>query len=284
MELREEEAQKKAKSVLGGVIQRVSRILNERLGRATKEEAAVSDLDEFDPDDPDLLLRPSDNILSRRDSRCIIMDAFELGREFPEVEIDPRLVFDNPTIEQLSQAIVDLPTAQRTKSLASQSTAHPNSSHEMAPFTQLTAGGDMPVMSAPYRVTDTAGMRFSRMTDGMECIRIPENTARIGDDSMQSGNDNEGPSHEVRLSGFLMDIEPVSMGAYARFLNIVQPTQDELFDWCLLPAEDARCCHIPLTLGETGWQARIACETQMWQIIADVLAASFVCISHPCAR
>ena len=53
------------------------------------------------------------------DSRCIIMDAFELGREFPEVEIDPRLVFDNPTIEQLSQAIVDLPKAQRTKSVES---------------------------------------------------------------------------------------------------------------------------------------------------------------------
>ena len=47
------------------------------------------------------------------------MDAFELGREFPEVEIDPRLVFDNPTIEQLSQAIVDLPKTQRTKSVES---------------------------------------------------------------------------------------------------------------------------------------------------------------------
>lgn len=57
--------------------------------------------------------------------RCIIMDAFELGREFPEVEIDPRLVFDNPTIESLSQAIVDLPKTQRTKSVESASTAQP---------------------------------------------------------------------------------------------------------------------------------------------------------------
>lgn len=47
------------------------------------------------------------------------MDAFELGRTFPEVEIDPRLVFDNPTIEQLSQAIVDLPKTERTKSVES---------------------------------------------------------------------------------------------------------------------------------------------------------------------
>lgn len=51
-----------------------------------------------------------------------------------------------------------------------------------------------------------------------------------------------------------MDIEPVSLGAYARFLNIAKPNQDQLFDWCLLPAGDARCCHLPLTLGEDGWQ------------------------------
>ena len=256
MEIPETEAQEKAQAVLDGVLQKVSRILNERAGQGVEEEKAMSEPPEFDPNDPDLLLRPSDNILTRRDSRCIIMDAFELGREFPDVEIDPRLVFDNPTIEQLSQAIVDLPKSQRTKSLESQSTAHPHASYDMAPFTQMTTGGDVPITtSSPYQVIDTSGARFSRVTDGMECIRIPESTARIGDDSMQSGRDNEGPSHEVQLTGFLIDIEPVSMGAFARFLNIAQPTQDQLFDWCLLPAEDARCCHIPLTLGESGWQA-----------------------------
>lgn len=212
-------------------------------------------MDDFDPNDPDLLLRPSDNILTRRDSRCIIMDAFELGREFPEVDIDPRLVFDNPTIEQLSQAIVDLPKTQRTKSLESQSTAHPHAGHDMAPFTQLTAGA-VAVVSTPYRGIDASGLRFSRATDGMECIRVPGGEVRIGDDSMQSERDNEGPSHPVHLSSFLMDVEPVSMGAFARFLNAAQPTQDELFDWCLLPAEDARCCHIPLTLTESGWQVK----------------------------
>eukprot|EP00439_Symbiodinium_sp_Y106_P066332 s2250_g10.t2 len=254
MEISEAEMQKKAQAVLDGVLQRVSRILNERAGQPAEEEPAA-ELDDFDPNDPDLLLRPSDNILTRRDSRCIIMDAFELGREFPEVDIDPRLVFDNPTIEQLSQAIVDLPKTQRTKSLESQSTAHPHAGHDMAPFTQLTAGA-MAVVSTPYKGIDTSGLRFSRATDGMECIRVPGGEVRIGDDSMQSERDNEGPSHLVHLSSFLMDVEPVSMSAFARFLNAAQPTQDELFDWCLLPAEDARCCHIPLTLTETGWQVK----------------------------
>ncbi|CAE7226557.1 pkn1 [Symbiodinium sp. CCMP2592] len=254
MEISEVEMQKKAQAVLDGVLQRVSRILNERAGQPAEEEPAA-ELDDFDPNDPDLLLRPSDNILTRRDSRCIIMDAFELGREFPEVDIDPRLVFDNPTIEQLSQAIVDLPKTQRTKSLESQSTAHPHAGHDLAPFTQLTAGA-VTVASTPYKAVDTSGLRFSRATDGMECIRVPGGEVRVGDDSMQSERDNEGPSHPVHLSSFLMDVEPVSMGAFARFLNAAQPTQDELFDWCLLPAEDARCCHIPLTLTETGWQVK----------------------------
>lgn len=30
----------------------------------------------------------------------------------------------------------------------------------------------------------------------------------------------------------------------------------ELFDWCLLPVDDPRCCHVPLIEGPEGWQAR----------------------------
>eukprot|EP00434_Breviolum_minutum_P008058 symbB.v1.2.007106.t1/scaffold430.1/size206084/1 len=238
------EMQEKARDVLQGVMEKVSRVLNER---AQEGESL-----DFDLDDPDLPLRPDDDILTRRDSRCIIMDAFELGRTFPEVEIDPRLVFDNPTIEQLSQAIVDLPKTERTKSVESASTAQPGVTLSSVPFTQLTVGD---VAACAYNPVGVS--RYSRSTDGMESILIPAGRARIGDDSScPSARENEGPSHEVELSTFLMDIEPVSLGAYARFLNIAKPNQDQLFDWCLLPAEDARCCHLPLTLGEDGWQAK----------------------------
>eukprot|EP00913_Durusdinium_trenchii_P010613 g9957.t1 len=209
----------------------------------------------YNPDDEDLPLRPTDNILLRRDSRCIIMDAFELGREFPEVEIDPRLVFDNPTIESLSQAIVDLPKTQRTKSVESASTAQPGVTLTSVAFTQITGTGEMAPCS--YRPRGGEASRYYRSTDGMESILLPASMARIGDDTnCPTARENEGPSHVVELSSFLMDIEPVSLGAYARFLNLTQPSQDELFDFCLLPAEDARCCHIPLTLGEEGWQVK----------------------------
>ena len=121
-------------------------------------------------------------------------------------------------------------------------------------FTQITGTGEMAPCS--YRPRGGEASRYYRSTDGMESILLPASMARIGDDTnCPTARENEGPSHVVELSSFLMDIEPVSLGAYARFLNLTQPSQDELFDFCLLPAEDARCCHIPLTLGEEGWQA-----------------------------
>ena len=133
---------------------------------------------------------------------------------------------------------------------AKASTAQPGVTLSSVPFTQLTVGD---VAACAYNPVGVS--RYSRSTDGMESILIPAGRARIGDDSScPSARENEGPSHEVELSTFLMDIEPVSLGAYARFLNSAKPNQDQLFDWCLLPAEDARCCHLPLTLGEDGWQ------------------------------
>ncbi|CAL1129069.1 unnamed protein product [Cladocopium goreaui] len=240
-------------------MQKVSRVLNERTANEEGDAALsrkLSDPTDFDLEDPELLLRPDDNILLRRDSRCIIMDAFELGREFPEVEIDPRLVFDNPTIEQLSQAIVDLPKTQRTKSVESASTAQPGVTLTSVPFTQLTTFTGEVAPCAYHPAGDAS--RYMRSRDGMESVLIPGGQARIGDDtSCPSARENEGPSHMVELSTFLMDIEPVSLGAYARFLNSAKPNQDQLFDWCLLPAEDARCAHLPLTLGEDGWQVKM---------------------------
>ncbi|CAK9004562.1 unnamed protein product [Durusdinium trenchii] len=252
------EMQKKAQDVLEQVMQKVSRVLNERVAQDEADAPALGRImtePVYNPDDEDLPLRPTDNILLRRDSRCIIMDAFELGREFPEVEIDPRLVFDNPTIESLSQAIVDLPKTQRTKSVESASTAQPGVTLTSVAFTQITGTGEMAPCS--YRPRGGEASRYYRSTDGMESILLPASMARIGDDTnCPTARENEGPSHVVELSSFLMDIEPVSLGAYARFLNLTQPSQDELFDFCLLPAEDARCCHIPLTLGEEGWQVK----------------------------
>ena len=104
-------------------------------------------------------------------------------------------------------------------------------------FTQFTELGD-PV---EFQYVSTAIEDiFLRKTDGMECVMIPQARVRIGNDGTHyKAGDNEGPSHEVDLDSFLMDIEPISVGAYARFLNLVNPNEDQLFDWCILPEEDS---------------------------------------------
>ena len=112
-------------------------------------------------------------------------------------------------------------------------------------FTQLTEGEAPEFKYGSTSIEDI----FVRKSDGMECVMIPAARARIGNDGMHyQAGDNEGPSHEVELDAFLMDIEPVCVGAYARFLNLVNPNQDQLSDWCILPEEDrtllqARICY-----------------------------------------
>jgi hypothetical protein len=54
-------------------MQKVSRVLNERTANEEGDAALsrkLSDPTDFDLEDPELLLRPDDNILLRRDSRC----------------------------------------------------------------------------------------------------------------------------------------------------------------------------------------------------------------------
>lgn len=67
----------------------------------------------------------------------------------------------------------------------------------------------------------------------------------------------EQPCHEVELSSFLIDVEPVSVAAYARFLNIVKPGEEALFDWFLLPDHDERRCFVPLHRNKEGlWEPK----------------------------
>ena len=49
----------------------------------------------------------------------------------------------------------------------------------------------------------------------MECVLLPAATAQIGCDATGLARENEQPMHEVRLDSFLVDVEPVSVGAFA---------------------------------------------------------------------
>ena len=77
---------------------------------------------------------------------------------------------------------------------------------------------------------------------------------------------NEQPCHDVPLSTFLMDVEPVSVGAYARFLNLVQPNTEEQRAWFLPAPDDVRLGDCPLELTAEGWCPKAAASAQ-WPMI-----------------
>ena len=60
-----------------------------------------------------------------------------------------------------------------------------------------------------------------RRTDGMLCAAIPAADAVIIGSDRPHASPDERPAHAVRVSPFLIDIEPVSTCAYARFLNSI---------------------------------------------------------------
>jgi len=102
----------------------------------------------------------------------------------------------------------------------------------------------------------------------MECILIPGEEVWIGDGmGERAALPNEQPCHQVNLSSFLMDVEPVSVGAFARFLNHVQPPIDALSDWCLLKESDPRGKYLPLSQDSHGlWEPK-AGISESWPMI-----------------
>lgn len=256
------------------VLAKVSRAVNapfKRVQEPIQTLESDSDDESFPP------IRPRQNILRRCDSAMIMRTNNHLRREFPKKNISPRIIFDNPTIEGITHKLCEdmsvcssdddesggdsLP---EVPPLGNTQSAWPISSQDLKlqPFTQLVLSeSDLVILNSekdvlePYEVVEPG--RYFRRRDGMECILIPAATATIGTDS-EGCSAIEGPSHRVELSSFLMDIEPVSVGAYVRFLNATQPCCEALEDFCQLLNGDDRDCHLPLYYNkDTGlWCAR----------------------------
>lgn len=113
-------------------------------------------------------------------------------------------------------------------------------------------------MSAGMGLYEAVGQAsYFRATDGMECKLLPRASVQVGNTSADAPA-NELPCHHVELSSFLIDVEPVSVGAFARFLNIAQPPPKAQHDWVGLLDGDLRDCHFPLCRNlESGvWEAK----------------------------
>ncbi len=95
---------------------------------------------------------------------------------------------------------------------------------------------------------------FRRSTDGMQCVLVPESSVEIGSGE-EGAQADEQPAHSVRLSEFLIDVEPVSTAAFARFLNSIGEIDDDtLRRWFVLAPEDRRAEHMPIKRRKDRWE------------------------------
>lgn len=102
--------------------------------------------------------------------------------------------------------------------------------------------------------TANGAAQFRRATDGMRCILMPEAEVEIGS-AAEDALPDEQPLHRAGLSEFLIDAEPVSVQAYARFLNSIGPVPTGVLnEWCVLSAEDRRTQHFQLARDGQFWR------------------------------
>ncbi len=151
-------------------------------------------------------------------------------------------------------AALVMQAAQETESRLVQGS--PRSSPVMAaPLAEWTQFVEEPVtldggpLYEPIRGTSDGCKVLRRRTDGMLCIEVP---------SRQTGG----------AGAFLLDREPVSAGAYARFLTAISPVPEQILEeWVLLPNADGRGVHIPIERHGEKWLAKAGCtQLPMWLV------------------
>ncbi len=134
----------------------------------------------------------------------------------------------------------------------------PLPSNPILPFTQLSGrlallSSDAPRFDNP--ALNSIGLKIHRRrSDGMRCLQLPSASVRLGYDGPGAQPD-ETDLHSVWLDSFLIDAEPISTTAYARFLNSIGPIDDAtLGDWFILTPGDKRQAHQMLTRTSEGWR------------------------------
>ncbi len=140
---------------------------------------------------------------------------------------------------------------------------------DLVPFTQLSGvlESNVPAGGPLYEFISRDGsvLIYRRRTDGMRCALLPGGRAIIGSNATDA-LDDEQPVHEVELDAFLIDLEPVTITAFAWFLNSIGPVDaDVLRQWFALDETDRRRVHELLTRDGDRWQPVPGTET--WPMV-----------------
>jgi acyl carrier protein len=114
---------------------------------------------------------------------------------------------------------------------------------------------------------------FQRRTDGMRCVLLPPTPATIGSDEGTVDPDAR-PAHAVLLSAYLIDAEPVSTAAYARFLNDVGPVPDDVrMEWC--GVQDFRRLFFQLEHVDGQWRSLAGTDQHPMVLVSWYGAAAY---------
>jgi sulfatase modifying factor 1 len=148
------------------------------------------------------------------------------------------------------------------------------------PFTQL--GGvpckrewlDGPLYEA-MASTAEGFSQFRRRTDGMRCVLVPAAEVELGS-CASDGSEDEHPKHQVRMDSFLIDAEPVSVSAFARFLNSTgNPGPPGVREWCGVAEDDRRRAHFQLQNGANSWEPVPGTERQPMVLVSWYGSAAY---------
>ncbi|MEO1617379.1 MAG: SUMF1/EgtB/PvdO family nonheme iron enzyme [Planctomycetota bacterium] len=114
-----------------------------------------------------------------------------------------------------------------------------------------------------YDKLDADGNRamYRRVTDGMVCVELPAASVMVGSDD-ENAHDDERPCHSITLSTFLIDIEPVSVTAFCRFLNSIELQKHEIEMIIALPPNDDRKVDMQFGRCEQTWKPRAGTAMQ----------------------
>lgn len=147
------------------------------------------------------------------------------------------------------------------------------------PFTQLGGvlepGDNVGELHHPMASNEEGVRQYLRRTDGMRCLAIPTGEVEIGS-RVGEGSEDEQPLHTVWLDAFLMDAEPVSVSAYARFLNsTVGERSTYVSEWCGVAEGDRRLKHFQLERSRGFWKPVQGTERQPMILVSWHGAAAY---------
>jgi formylglycine-generating enzyme len=147
------------------------------------------------------------------------------------------------------------------------------------PFTQMA--GQASEDERQGQLLDRLGLNeqgvplFRRRMDGMRCVLVPGAEVEIGTDAAEAREDSH-PLHRATLVQFLIDVEPVSTSAFARFLNSIGEVSPEtIFQWCGVTDDDRRCRHFQLEGTWGNWRPRAGAEQQPMVLVSWYGAAAY---------